>query len=104
MFWIAIITIDRCYYNRLLIGSVIALRAIEARSGGQNPNLAINISTQIEHFTAHPFSDKDSTFCEKVQRKLGVWIFYIIVLVALILLLPGIANAQFAAPLMCVLS
>ncbi len=83
VFWIAIWAIDRCYYNRLLIGAVIALRLVEAESKKKNPSIAINMSSQIEEYVAHPFSDT-RTRREKFQTKLGVRAFYLLVLMALI--------------------
>jgi hypothetical protein len=83
VFWIAIWAIDRCYYNRLLIGAVIALRDIEAESKKTYPNVAINLSTRIEEYVAHPFSDA-RPWRERFQAKLGVRAFYLIVLIALI--------------------
>lgn len=83
VFWIAIWAVDRCYYNRLLIGAVIALRDIEAESKKSNPRLTITMSTQIERYVAHPFSDT-RTFSERFQTKLGVRAFYLLVLLALI--------------------
>lgn len=84
LFWIAIWAIDRLYYNRLLIGAVIALLAIEEESKKANPNLAINLSTQIEKFVANPFSDDPRSCWERFHSKLGVRLFYFIVLFALI--------------------
>jgi hypothetical protein len=48
VFWIAIWIIDFRYYNRLLIGAVVALKELEAESRKDKPSLAINISTTIE--------------------------------------------------------
>jgi hypothetical protein len=83
MFWVAIWAIDRCYYNRLLVGAVNALRDIEQESKKANPNLVIDLSTQIELNVAHPFSDK-RPFWKRFQSNLGVRLFYLIVLCALI--------------------
>ena len=80
-FWIAIWAVDRCYYNRLLIGAVIALHEIEAESKKSKPSLAITLSTGIEQYVAHPFSDTRSRY-EKFQSKFGVRAFYLIVLLA----------------------
>jgi hypothetical protein len=82
MFWVAIWTIDRCYYNRLLTGAVSALRDIEQKSTKPNPSLAIDLSTQIELHVAHPFLDKRPRW-ERFHAKIGVWLFYLIVLGAL---------------------
>ena len=82
-FWAAIWAIDRFYYTRLLIGAVLALREIEAESKKEKPNLAINLSTKIEEYVAHP---KDPRPCwDHFQSKLGVRIFYVIVFITLLI-------------------
>ena len=83
IFWVAIWAIDRLYYNRLLIGAVYALRQIEQESRKQSPNLAINMSTTIEEFVARPVDYRGRW--QRFQSKLGVRIFYALVLLALIL-------------------
>jgi len=82
MFWVAIWAIDRCYYNRLLVGAVSALRAIEQESRKANPSLAIDLSTQIEHAVDYSILDKRSWW-EQYQAQIGVRLFYLIVLCAL---------------------
>ena len=82
-FWVAIWIIDRCYYSRLLIGAVSALRAIERESREANPSLAIDLSTQIERHVAHPFLD-ERPWWEQFHAKIGIRLFYLIVLCALI--------------------
>jgi hypothetical protein len=84
IFWIAIWLVDRLYYNRLLIGAVIALREIEKESKKPNPDLAINMSTTIEEYVAHPVSAY-RPFWHRVQLKIGVYVFYGLVFIALIL-------------------
>jgi hypothetical protein len=83
IFWIAIWIIDFCYYNRLLIGAVAALKDIEAESQKQTPSLTINISTKIEQVTARILPD-GRPFCERVHSKSGAWLFYILVLIAIL--------------------
>jgi hypothetical protein len=83
VFWVAIWAIDRWYYNRLLIGAVIALREVEVESKKTNPSMAINMSTQIEQYVANPCSDNRPRWA-KFQTKLGVRTFYLLVLIALI--------------------
>lgn len=84
IFWVAIWTIDRFYYNQLLIGAVIALREIENESKKPSPNLAINMSTTIEDYVASPV-DIARPFWHRVQLKVGVYVFYGLVFIALIL-------------------
>jgi hypothetical protein len=79
LFWIAIWGIDRLYYNRLLTGAVAALLAIEEESKKGNPSLSINLSTQIEKYVSHP----PDRLWDRFQAKLGVRLFYFIVLFAL---------------------
>jgi hypothetical protein len=76
IFWLAIWTIDRFYYNRLLIGAVIALREIEI-----HPSLVITMSTTIEKFVANPKDDRP--FRDRVRSKFGVYAFYALVFIAL---------------------
>jgi hypothetical protein len=64
IFWLAIWTIDRFYYNRLLIGAVIALREIEI-----HPSLVITMSTTIEKFVANPKDDRP--FRDRVRSNLA---------------------------------
>jgi hypothetical protein len=83
IFWLAVWAIDRFYYNRLLIGAVIALREIEKESKKPNPSLIINMSTTIERFVANPIDDR--SFWDRVRSKFGVYVFYLLVFVALTL-------------------
>ena|SRR5689334_8205966 len=83
IFWLAIWTIDRFYYNRLLIGAVIALREIEKESKKQTPSLVISMSTTIEKFVADPKDDRP--FWDRFRSKFGVYAFYALVLIALML-------------------
>lgn len=83
VFWVAIWAIDRCYYNRLLIGAVLALRRIEAESHKVDPSMVIDLSTQIEQHVSHPFSDT-RPFWERFQSKIGVRAFYALVLAAIL--------------------
>ena len=83
VFWIAIWAIDRCYYNRLLLGAVMALQKIEQESKKKNPRLSINLSTLVEHSVAHPFSDT-RPFFERFQARLGVRAFYSLVFMAIL--------------------
>lgn len=50
VFWIAIWVLDFGYYNRLLVGAVRALRAIEAGGSGNPSDVmdGITLSTEIE--------------------------------------------------------
>src|SRR5665811_129323 len=82
IFWIAIWIIDLCYYNRLLFGAVITLKEIEAKSQTDNPALAINISTNIERVTSRALRDT-RPFGERFHSKVGILLFYILVLTAI---------------------
>jgi hypothetical protein len=83
VFWIAIWIVDITYYNRLLIGAVVALRHIEAESRHQRPSLAINISTTIEEAVAHTLPDTRS-FRQRFYSRRGITFFYSLVLITLL--------------------
>ena len=83
VFWIAIWSIDRFYYTRLLIGAVIALRNIEKESRKPSPSLAIDLSTDIEKYVACPVDTRPRW--HRFQSKIGVRIFYLLVFAALLI-------------------
>jgi hypothetical protein len=77
-FWIAILSLDLLYYNRLLIGAVKALRGLEEQTlPGRTFDGHINMSTLIEaEFSA---SSKGGT-----SRFGGVIAFYVLVFAVII--------------------
>jgi hypothetical protein len=81
MFWIAIWILDFCYYNKLLLGAVVALVDIEEASKNKLRIQHIDLSTKIESAVAGEIHLKD----RKRARKLncGRWLFYIFVFTAL---------------------
>src|SRR5262249_9692244 len=83
VFWIAIWIIDFRYYNRLLIGAVVSLKEIEAESRKDNPSLAINTRPTIDRETSRPQRDTKRSG-ERWRIRLGVWLFYIFVLAAIL--------------------
>ncbi|MES2014696.1 MAG: hypothetical protein V4437_02680 [Patescibacteria group bacterium] len=78
LFWVAIWILDFFYYNPLLIGAATALVALEEKSKTQSHISHIDLSTSIREAT----SSSIFTRCSTVP--LGVWLFYIIVFVALL--------------------
>lgn len=85
IFWIAIWILDVFYYNRLLLGAVDAIIALEQTSKHKTRIREIDISTKIERAVAgeSPMFGKD---IRDRYRKLafGRRAFYIIVFVALV--------------------
>ncbi|MEA2991838.1 MAG: hypothetical protein QOD40_758 [Alphaproteobacteria bacterium] len=82
VFWTAIWAIDRCYYNRLLIGAVSALKDLEAESTKPQPDLKIDFSTKIEQHVSRPFGDT-RPLLERFQSRIGVRAFYFLVFAAI---------------------
>ena len=84
LFWIAIWILDFTYYNKLLIGAVVALVELEENSKTKTRIDNIQISTIIESVVAGscaPYSDRNSG--EKLRLRFGRWAFYLIVFIAL---------------------
>ncbi len=73
VFWVAIWVLDFAYYNRLLLGAVNALVAIEKASAAGKTTLdRLNLSHDIEDAVANKPSVKG-------RNSKGRWIFYILV-------------------------
>jgi hypothetical protein len=81
-FWLAIWVIDFSYYNRLLIGSVAAILALEEHSKTHKTISSIELSTLVENSvsTGIPFA---LTKKQKFRLTSGRWAFYTIVMIAL---------------------
>jgi hypothetical protein len=77
LFWLAIWILDFAYYNRLLIGAVLALLELEEHSKTSRRINHISISTMI-----------GQTVARKIKHSLGptigMWSFYAIVWLALL--------------------
>lgn len=80
LIWCAIWALDRLYYNRLLIGSVIAIASIEQLSKTQTHIKELDLSTRI--------GEAIEGKTPKVPRLWGVDVFYAAIFV---LLLTGLA-------------
>jgi hypothetical protein len=78
--WIAVWIIDFCYYNRLLLGAVVALQALEERSKTEMWVQHINLSTMIEHAVARQLS----ATARSGWLVVGRWAFYTIVFMTLV--------------------
>lgn len=79
VFWLAIWALDFCYYNRLLIGAVEALWKLEVESKNNQRIQCIDMSTTIETAVVGSLAPRNTS------RKpvMGVWVFYILVFLAL---------------------
>ena len=77
--WLAVWIIDFAYYNRLLLGAVSALEALEERSKTESRVRHIELSTMIERAVAHQLSDKPRS----KWLMFGRWAFYMIVFLVL---------------------
>jgi hypothetical protein len=78
--WVAVWIIDFCYYNRLLLGAVVALIALEERSKTEMRVRHIDLSTMIERAVARELPRVPTSAWLGVGR----WAFYIIVFVVLL--------------------
>lgn len=76
LIWIAIWLLDRNYYTRLLMGSVDALLALEKTSKDGKDCEYIDLSTRIDNCVRQK---------RKVKHPRGVFLFYLIVFVTLLL-------------------
>jgi hypothetical protein len=83
LFWIAIWIVDFRYYNKLLIGAVAALMALEEASKTQSRVRHINMSTMIEKAVACELPGPAKR--RRLKLAIGCWAFYVIVFLALIL-------------------
>ena len=80
LFWVAIWVLDFAYYNRLLLGSVEALLAVEAQSKTGATVGDLFLSTQIEAAVAGRIPKRSGHWARAKAR----WLFYGIVFVALL--------------------
>jgi hypothetical protein len=76
--------IDFCYYNRLLIGAVAAIRDIETLSKDAMHIRQIDISTKIERAVAREGKRLPSDWYSFFNLHIGTWAFYVLVFGALI--------------------
>ncbi|MGB7126634.1 MAG: hypothetical protein WBD42_07395 [Methylovirgula sp.] len=78
VFWIAIWLLDFCYYNRLLIGAVVAIIELEKES--DNPEFSrINLSTRVEEAVEGRLPTSTKTCRQRLNLEFGRWAFYILV-------------------------
>jgi hypothetical protein len=82
LFWLAIWIIDFKYYNRLLIGSVQAIKGLEKLSETQTHTNKINISEIVEKAVSGELK-RDLNVHKKDSS--GRWCFYILVFIGLVL-------------------
>jgi hypothetical protein len=82
-FWVAIWIIDFLYYNRLLLGAVRAILDLEENSKTQTTIKHIDVSTKIELAVAGELGVSDDR-CRDLRLSLGRWVFYSVVLFALL--------------------
>jgi hypothetical protein len=78
--WVAIWIIDFSYYNRLLLGAVAAIEALEERSKTEMRVRHIELSTMIERAVARQLSGISRSRWLTVGR----WAFYTIVFAVLL--------------------
>jgi hypothetical protein len=82
-FWIAVWVIDFCYYNKLLVGAIAALLILEKRSKTHKTIDAIQMSTLVEDSVKNGI-DFELTCRQKFKIVAGRWLFYSIVMLALV--------------------
>ena len=82
LFWLAIWIIDFKYYNRLLIGSVQAIKDLEQLSKTETHTKKIDISKKVED-AVKGITVRDADFHKK--DSLGRWWFYSLVFLGLFL-------------------
>lgn len=83
IFWIAIWTIDFRYYNRLLIGAVLAITSIEEESKTKTRIKRLNLSQEIERAARNDLTKDEKKISSEVSG--GRWWFYILVFCALMI-------------------
>jgi hypothetical protein len=95
VFWIAIWILDFCYYNRLLLGAVDALLAVEKASTSGRRIGHLDLSTRIEATVrrSEPRSPADDRGGEK-----GRWAFYLLVF-AVLAVATVVCIQRFGGPL-----
>jgi hypothetical protein len=82
IFWLAMWILDFKYYNRLLLGAVNALIAIEEASKSSSKISELYLSTKIEATVKENKSPTSRRFL--ASEKTGRWAFYILVFTVLI--------------------
>ena len=96
LLWIAIWIIDFSYYNRLLVGAVVALMVLEEESKRKTKVYKIELSTMIERAVE---SRLGSVGIKRYWRlSIGRWAFYGIVMFALLLAIWFCYQAYLIAP------
>jgi hypothetical protein len=91
VFWVAIWILDFMYYNRLLLGAVNALVAIEKASAhGQTTLTSLDLSIKIEEAVANKGEGAAG------RNSVGRWLFYVLVFAVLVtgLLLSGFRSGM----------
>lgn len=81
IFWVAIWIIDFTYYNRLLVGAVIALTELEKISKEKTHIQEIQLSTIVDEAVIGSNTKRDKTSHSKLSK--GRWWFYSLVFFAL---------------------
>lgn len=84
LFWVAIWILDLLYYNRLLIGSVVALFELEELSKQTVRVKDITMSTRIGEAVGNSLPKRRLGPRRSFLLR-GVWAFYVIVFIALVL-------------------
>lgn len=84
IFWIAIWVLDFCYYNPLLMGSVVALTQLEQLSQTTMRVRAIDISTTIERSVAKDLPSGSWGWKTRWRLVRGRLVFYSLVSLALV--------------------
>lgn len=92
LFWVAIWILDFRYYNRLLVGAVDSLIALEAQTKNSTQVDTIDLSTRIEQVVA----EGRQPALAKLGRENARWWFYGIVFVTLV---AGILGSGYASTL-----
>lgn len=82
-FWVAIWILDFRYYNRLLLGAVLAIVNLEKQSKKSTRIKEINLSREIERAVRDDLTKEEREIAGKLSA--GRWQFYIIVFSALFL-------------------
>lgn len=79
VFWVAIWVLDFWYYNRLLIGAVVAIIELESESGDGPEFSHINLSTRVEEAVEGTLPPATKTCRQWFNLEFGRWTFYILV-------------------------
>lgn len=79
LFWVAIWVLDFCYYNPLLMGSVVALTQLERASQTSMRIRTIDMSLMIERAVAKDLPPNPWSLRTRWTLVRGRWIFYSLV-------------------------